>query len=165
MTHRPVVDSRFREPFPVLVVEGEKAWVSMAEEPYRIPPPPPGASYLVPPEKAPRLEQYLREHDTVHQQSSWVLRVKPVSAGQQRIELFLMGDGYWGGVYDATRDTATPRYRKITGPGFAFIFGPVALLLNGAAWGAGYLAVSLVRRRKHAAQQPHEADPASRRAH
>ena len=154
MTHSPVDQANLRAPFPVVVVNGAQVWVAMPEDPHNIPPPPSGASYLVPIERMRTIERYLRDHDTVHRKSGWVLRVKPLSADRQRIELFLMGDGYWGGAYEATSTTITPLYRKITGPGFAFVFGPLALLMNSVAWAIVGGGIWLFRRRRNAAQQP-----------
>ena len=131
MTHAPVGDRSF----PVLVVSADTARVHMVANPSDIPPPTPGTSYLVPPEKASYFERYIREHDAPLTDSNWVLRVFPLSSDHQRIELFLMGDGYWGGVYDATSEAVTPRFRKIAGPGFALVFAPLAFLLNCVAWG------------------------------
>jgi hypothetical protein len=134
MTHKPV-DDRSSGPFPVLVVSADTAKVNMVENPGDIPPPPSGTSYLVPPEKASYFERYIREHDAPLTDSNWVLRVFPLSSDHQRIELFLMGDGYRGGVYDATSKSVTPLFRKTTGPGFALIVGPLAFLLNCVVWG------------------------------
>jgi hypothetical protein len=147
MTHRPVVTTAFHEPFPVVVVKGEEAWVEMMDDPERVPPPPPGASYLVPPARVRSVERYLREHDTVHRKSAWVLRVTPLDAARQRTELFLMGDGYWGGVYEAAPSAVRPLYRKVTGPGFAFVFGPAAFALNCVAWGLVAAGARWYRRR------------------
>jgi hypothetical protein len=147
LTHLPVTHVHFHE-FPVLVVAGNQAWVEQVEDPLNVPPPPPGASYLVPPGKAREIEQYLIDHDTRGVDSSWVLNVKTLSPDRQRIELYLWGDGYWGGVYEATATTVAPQYRKATGPGFAFIFGPLALLMNMAFWGTVFLSWRLLRRKK-----------------
>ncbi len=134
LTHRPIEHDSRGGGFPVVVVHGDQAWVAMPEDPWNIPPPPTGASYLVPLDRTASIEQYLRENDTEHRDSGWVLRVEALSANRQRIELFLMGDGYWGGVYEATSTAVTPLYRKVTGPGFALIFGPLSFLLNSVAW-------------------------------
>lgn len=151
LTHRSVDQENLRGPFPVVVVNGDQAWVAMPEDPHNVPPPPSGASYLVPLERMRSIEQYLRDHDTTQRDSSWVLRAKALSADRQRIELFLMGDGYWGGAYEATSTTVTPLYRKITGPGFAFIFGPLAFMLNSVAWAIVGGGIWLFRRGRNAA--------------
>ena len=122
----------------------------MPEDPHNVPPPPPGGSYLLPLERTRSIEQYLRDHDTEHREAGWVLRAEGLSADRQRIELFLLGDGYWGGVYEATSTTVTPLYRKITGPGFALIFGFLALMLNAVAWTIVGRAIRLLRRRRNA---------------
>lgn len=121
MTHSPVDHNKPRGPFPVFVVNGNQASVAMVEDPHNVPPAPSGASYLVPFERRRSFD-----HDTVHRDSGWVLRVKGLAADRQRIELFLIGDGYWGGAYEATSTTITPLYRKTTGPAFALIFAPLA---------------------------------------
>jgi len=133
LTLKPI-DDPYHAPFPVLVVSSDTARVDMVENPNDIPPPPEGTSYLVPPERVTYFEQYIREHQSPQTDSSWVLRVSPLSSDRQRIELFLMGDGVWGGVYDATSKTITPRFRKSTGPAFALVFGPLAFSLNCVVW-------------------------------
>jgi hypothetical protein len=75
----------------------------------------------VPEGKERDIEQYLNVHQPPAGDSGWVLRVERLAPDRQRIELFLMGDGYFGGAYDATQHAVTPHYRKLTGPGFAFI--------------------------------------------
>ena len=95
----------------------------MTDTPRDVPPPPAGASFLIALDQVERVERQLREHDTVHRDSAWVLRVKQISPDRQKLELFLSGDGFQGGVYEATANTATAQYRKVTGPGFAFVFG------------------------------------------
>lgn len=152
LTHRPL-DGSFQEPFPVLVVEGDKASVGMLQDPHRIPRPPNGASYLVPLGKERALERYVNEHERAKHDSGWVLNVKRPAPDRQRIELYLMGEGYWGGAYDATAETVTPQYRKITGPGFAFIVGAYSLVMNVILWGVAAIVVWLFARRNRAAQQ------------
>lgn len=154
MTHSPVNQENLRGPFPVVVMNDDQAWVAMPEDPHDVPPPPSGASYLVPLERTRSIERYLRDHDTEHRDSSWVLNVQALAADRQRIELFLLGDGYWGGVYEATATTITPLYRKVTGPGFAFIFGPLALLMNSVVWVIVGGGAWWFKRRRRAAQQP-----------
>ncbi|HEV8700258.1 MAG TPA: hypothetical protein VGV60_03190 [Candidatus Polarisedimenticolia bacterium] len=154
MTRSPVDHENLRGPFPVVVVNDEQAWVAMPENPHDVPPPPAGASYLVPLERTRSIERYLRDHDTVHRKSSWVLNVQALGVDRQRIELYLLGDGYWGGIYEATATTVTPLFRKVTGPGFAFIFGSLALLMNSVAWAIVASSFWWFKRRRQAAQQP-----------
>jgi hypothetical protein len=129
MTH-VALDDAVQTPFPVVVVNGDQARVVMTETPRDVPPPPAGASFLIPLDQVERVERQLREQDTVHRDSPWVLRVKQISPDRQKIELFLSGDGFRGGVYEATANTVIAQYRKVTGPGFAFVFGPVAIALR-----------------------------------
>ena len=157
MTHAPV-DQTDSFPFPILVVRGTEASVEEIDDPHNIPAPPPGVSFLVPPGQVDVVERYLRAHDTTYHKNSWVLRVTPISSERQRIELFLMGDGYWGGVYEATATSVTPLYRKITGPGYAFVFGPLTLGLNIVLWGVVVAGIWGIRRYRNAAQLPHAAD-------
>jgi hypothetical protein len=157
MTLAPV-DQAYPFPFPILVVRGTEASVEEVDHPRDVPPPPPGASYLVPTGRVEAVERYLREHDTTHHKSSWVLRVASISSDRQRIELFLLGDGYWGGVYEATATSITPLYRRITGPGYALVFGPLALGLNVMLWGVFATGIWAIRRYRRAAQLLHAAD-------
>jgi len=61
-----------------------------------------------------------------------------------------MGDGYYGGVYEATETTITPLYRKIAGPGLAYIAMGYAIAMNLAGWGVLWAALSVIRRRRAA---------------
>jgi hypothetical protein len=72
--------------------------------------------------------------------------VRRLAPQRQHIELYWMSDGYSGGAYEATAASFIPRYRKITGPGFAFVFGGIAILINTAIWMAGALAFRWWRR-------------------
>src|SRR5688572_23366757 len=71
LTRKPI-DDRSYGPFPVLVVSADTAWVDMVGNPSEIPPPPTGASFLVPPGKVPYFEKYIREHDSSQTDSNWV---------------------------------------------------------------------------------------------
>ena len=127
----------------------------MSADPQKIPQPPDGASYLVPAGKERSLIEYLNEHDRVHApDSEWVLDVKRFAPDRQRIELYIFGDGWWGGVYDVTGESVTPRYRKRTGPGFALVLGACALMMNVLTWGVLAFGVRLFKQRARAAQQP-----------
>ena len=159
MSHCPVDAKNLEDlPFPVLVVKGDEAWVERPSNPHSAGPPPPGASYLIPLDRTREIERYLRDHDTVHRKSGWVLNVTSVSANRQNVELFLMGDGYWGGAYEATATTITPLYRKVAGPSFAIVFGSVALMMNVSAWAVVLGGAWLYRRRRYAAQLRHAPD-------
>jgi hypothetical protein len=160
MTHVSLDDS-FQEPFPVLVVDGDRATVSMLQDLHRIPRPPNGASFLVPLGKEHALVRYVNEHDRANHDRGWVLNVKRPAPDRQRIELYLMGDGYWGGAYDATPQAVTPQYRKITGPGFAFVVGAYSLVMNVILWGVAAIVVWRFARRNRAARQAFEAGSGS----
>ena len=154
MTHWPVDHQNLRGPFPVVVVRENEAWVEQPNDPHSVPPPPPGASYLIPLDRVRDIERYLRDHDAVHKESDWFLNVTSLSPDRQKVELILLGDGYWGGVYEATATTVSPLYRKVTGPGFSFIVGCLAILMNVAAWVLVVAGTWLYRRKRYAAQQP-----------
>ena len=161
LTHRPV-ETHSAEPFPVLVVHGDQARVLMLDDLRSIPPLPAGATYLVPQGKEAAFQRDLYAQAPPGVDSSWVLRVKPSAADRQRIELYLMGDGYWGGAYDATHSTVTPRYRKTTGPGFAFIAGSVALATNMGLWAIGAASFRVLRqKRSSASPRATDGTPAS----
>lgn len=146
LTHT-AVETLSSAPFPVLIVQGENARVLMVEDLRGIPPLPEGATYLVPPGREASFQREINKRVPPERDSFWVLKVERTEADRQRIELYLMGDGYFGGAYDATDLTVTPRYRKVTGFGFAFIFGGCALAMNFALWAVGAFAVRIVRRR------------------
>ena len=147
MTHLRVEDLP-GQPFPVLIVQGDHARVLMVEDLQNIPPLPDGATYLVPAGKEATFQQQLYEQSPRDRDVAWVLQVKRSAPNRQRIELYLIGDGYWGGGYEATGSTITPLYRKLTGPGFAFIFGGLAVATNLGLWGAGAWVFRAVRRRR-----------------
>jgi hypothetical protein len=132
--------------FPILLVEGDTPRVLKLSDPHHIPALPPGAAYLVPEGKDAAFQQYFNDHFDRARDVGWVLKVHRLGPERQRIELFLMGDGWWGGAYDATATTVTPLYRKLTGPGFAFVVMGLAMLANLAIWGIGALIYAGVRR-------------------
>jgi hypothetical protein len=148
LTYRPYRDDDPHRDFPALVVTGDEASVMIVDNPHQVSPPASGASFLVPAGKARAIERHIREHDTPDIDAAWVLKVSELSKDRQRIELFRAGDGYWGGVYDATPTTITPLFKKVAGPSFALVFGPLALGLNVALWGGGFLISRKVRCRR-----------------
>ena len=138
LTRSPIGD--LAEPFPVAVVAAEGASVKMVKSANGFGDPGGGQSYLIPDGQDGATERQLRERDPLgNRHASWVLRVRRLSVSRQRIELYRLGDGFWGGVYDATATQITPLYRKVTGPGFAFVSGPLALGLNLGLWGMFWL--------------------------
>ena len=140
------------EPFPILVLEGDNARVIMVEDLRNIPPLPVGATYLVPSNKEASVQRAINANWPPELNNSWVLKVERPEPSQQKIELYLIGDGYWGGAYDATERTVNPRYRKRAGPGFAFIALPCALTMNAALWGVGWLSFARCRSRRAASR-------------
>ncbi len=100
-----------------------------------------GLTYLIPAGLDDAIEQQLRQGELIGKhKATWVLRVRRLSASRQRIEVYRFGDGFWGGAYEATANEVIPLYRKAAGPGFAFVFGPIAFVLNLVLWGALWLA-------------------------
>lgn len=144
-THKPL-DLGPPIDFPILVVEGDTPRVLQLADPHKIPALPPGATYLVPEGKEAAFQQYFNDQFDPARDAGWVLKVHRTGPDRQRIELFLMGDGFWGGVYDAEATRVTPLYRKLTGPGFAFDVMGLAMLLNLAIWGIGALIYARVQR-------------------
>jgi hypothetical protein len=148
-----IADSRTNVPldaldgaFPILIVRERAAHVSFLQGLGAIPPLPPGSSYLVPAHRERAITGGLRAH-------SLVLRVKRLAADRQQLELYRMDDGYYGGTYEATATAVKPLHRKITGPGFAFLAGGIAILLNAAVWTVTALAVVLFRRARATARR------------
>lgn len=127
--------------FPILVMRGGEPHVALVNDVRRIPPLPPGSSYLVPAGREKAIEAAITAQAPRDWDGSWKLRVKPLTPQRQRIELFRIHDGYRGGAYDATTTSVTPRYRKFTGPGFALVAGEVAFVVNAAAWLLAFLIV------------------------
>lgn len=133
--------------FPVLVMTDDTPRVELLQDLRQIPTLPAGSSYLVPRGREKAVEAALNANHPPGIEGIWVLRVRPISRERQRIELFWMNDGYVGGAYEATQTSISPLHRKMTGPGFAFIFGGVALLINTAMWSAVLFAFRWYRER------------------
>ncbi len=145
-THCPVGPLGRGNPFPILVLDERHATVKMIEraEDFGTLP----GSYVVPPGREAAVLTDIRQQDEgLSLDATWTLKVRRSSANRQRIELVRMGDGLWGGVYDATPNGVTPLYRKVTGPGFAFIFGGLGLVLSCCCWGCGWMLVRAWRSR------------------
>jgi hypothetical protein len=121
-------------PFLVVVMTDNMPSVARLNAPYLAPKLSAGSSFLIPDGQEDAVEEQLNVSANPGGDGAWELRVRSLSAGRQRIELCLVNDGYFGSVYEATATTIRPMYRKITGPGFAFVFGGLALLMNTALW-------------------------------
>ena len=136
LTHEPL-DVPPAGPFPVLVVDRNEPRIVMLDAPHATPSLPSGATFLIPEGLVRQFEEFLWKVDpaTPERDSSWALDVEQLEPGKQRIELYLMGDGYRGTVYDATARSVKLLHWKIAGPGFAFVIALVlALPLNVALW-------------------------------
>lgn len=120
MTHAPMASQPHRL-FPVLVMAGDVPWIVKTTDPGALPPLPRHVSYLVPREGEAAIERSLSERHLPASGGHWRLRVEQLGAGRQEIELYWISDGYAGGAYEATATTIVPKYRKVTGPGFAFV--------------------------------------------
>ncbi len=80
-----------------------------------------GYTFLVPAERQGWVTEQLRAYSTPTRNASWHLRVKPIEAGKQEIELELLGDGIYGVVYEASNERIVPFGTRLADPGFAFI--------------------------------------------
>jgi hypothetical protein len=147
MTHIPV-GSMPEEAFPVLVMRVGVPHVALVRDVRALPPLLPGESYLVPDGEDERIEQKLRAAQQGERFGVWKLRVQRLAAGRQEIELFWASDGYHGGGYEATATAVAPKYRKVTGPGFALFFGGLALLVNIVLWSPVVLLAWLLQQRR-----------------
>jgi hypothetical protein len=133
--------------FPVVLMTGDTPRVVfMTKASDFAVPPPAGSSYLIPSGKDRAVEAALNRQRPPDVGGRWVLHVARPSPDRQKIELYSMNDGYRGGGYEATNTTVTPRYRKITGPGFGCVAGGVAILINAALWSLAALVFRVVRR-------------------
>ncbi|HET7436051.1 MAG TPA: hypothetical protein VFN10_15180 [Thermoanaerobaculia bacterium] len=131
-------------PFPLLVLRNGVPEIVRVTDLRAIPPLPAGTTYLVP-EGAE--ESIARRVTPPHADGRWVLHVQRLAPAQQRIELYWMHNGYAGGIYDATATHVMPRYRKITGPGFAFIVLRIAAGISLAICAAVVAAALVLRSR------------------
>jgi len=92
-------------------------------------PRPPTAEYtfLIPRDRQEWVTEQLRSYPTPTDRASWHLAVKSLASDNQDIQLELVGDGFYGAVYEATRDSVVPIKTRLAGPGFAFIVGGIDL--------------------------------------
>jgi hypothetical protein len=133
MTNLPLSMDRDRQ-LPIVLVKGQRAFVQLHRDPYHVPAPPEGWTYLIAPARAEEVEAQIRRQQDPKADGGWRLRVQPLEGQKQHIELNWVDDGYSGAVYEATATSVRPLYWKSTGPGYAFIFGGVAFLLNVLSW-------------------------------
>jgi hypothetical protein len=152
MTDRPFRASD-RTPFPVLVVGNDRSRVQLLDPPYSPPRLEAGESFLVPEDREREVESQLATSQRGVTEGNWTVEVKNIGAGKQQIQLCWVNDGYSGGVYEATSASVRPLHRKITGPGFAFVFGGLAFGMNLVVWGLGALLVRQLRARGRAQVQ------------
>ena len=66
--------------------------------------------------------------------SGWVVHVKQAHDGRQRIDLFLLGDGVAGMIYDVQDEQITPLRTRLTGPLSSLIVLVCNFILWSAAW-------------------------------
>lgn len=143
-----------QSPFPIILISrGSHSDLLLINDIDNPPPAPAGCSYLIPSGDEQAVVDSLNRRLPHEAEGTWVVRVERPAAGRQRMELYYMADGYSGGVYDATERSVRPLYRKITGPGFAFVFGGLALLLNSGVWFIGYVVNAYIRRLRRRAEQ------------
>jgi hypothetical protein len=131
MSHWPV-DVVHAAPFPVVIMTAGVPRVHVVRDVRHMPILPAGSSYLIPPGKDEVVEAAL---------GGWILTVRRLTPERQLIDLYWMDDGYSGGGYEATASSVSLRYRKVTGPGFAFVFGGIALSINLVLWRAAIYGV------------------------
>lgn len=132
MTHVPLGVSTAR--FPIVIITRGTPYVDLLTDPHRVPSLPHHASYLIPEGEVDSVEAAINAVHPPGAEGGWVLRVQRLGPARQRIELVWMNDGFVGGVYEARPRSIKPLHRKITGPGFAFVFGGIALATNVAIW-------------------------------
>ena len=123
-------------PFPVLVMHGANPRVELRGDTRSRDLLGAGESFLVPRGRTSHVAASLQKADG----RDWVLNVSSLANDRQRIELFVMDDGWWGGAYEATAKGITPLYIMSTGPGFAFVFGPLSILMAAVLWAGAFLA-------------------------
>jgi hypothetical protein len=137
-----LVDSRFTIPFNpnlpkcVLLVWSdhiEARWVDSISE---VSPRPSNADYsfLVPAGREGWVRQQLRSQPLPGDSAGWLLKVRQIAPDRQKIQLEVMGDGYTGLIYEATRDRVVPLRSRLAGPGGVFLFLEFQLVLWGSCW-------------------------------
>ena len=148
------LDSLRGQPFPVLLMTGNMPRILLETDPRTSPVAPQGSSYLVPPSRVRETERWINDHEQPRPDGTWVLRVDELAPGRQRIELDHVNDGYAGSVYEATPTSIRPLQRRFTGPGFAFLVGGRAFVMNAVLWLAAWLVVRIVCARRRAGEMP-----------
>ncbi len=102
-------------------------------------PRPEGASYsfLIPPERQTWVKARLRNEPTGGD-GGWIFRIKQLGPERQRIQLEVLGDGFWGMVYEASPEKIVPLGTRLAGPEFAFVILAIHLVCWGGLWGLVY---------------------------
>ncbi len=127
----PSVDAR------ILLIWPDHIELRPASTISKVSPRPPNAEYsfFVPSERQEFVRNSLRNypHPTP---ANWVIHVRSLGPEKQRIQLELLGDGYYGIVYEATADGINPVGTRLAGPGFAFVVLGIHLVCWGSLWAA-----------------------------
>lgn len=153
-----VADPLFTSPWsggfdknPVLLVWPDHVEIRWFHDLSQVSPRPVGSGYTfnVAPERQAWVEKQVRGVPSpVPLKSAWMIHVKQLGSGKQKVQLELMGDGYYGIVYEAGPNAIVPIGTRLTGPGGAFTILAVHLLLWGAICGTGWTAFRLMRGRR-----------------
>ncbi len=83
--------------------------------------------------------------------AGWVIRVKQLNDNRQRIDLFLMGDGIAGMIYEVRGERIIPLESRLTGPLGALFSLAINICVCATAWIIVWRVIA-VRQRGRAAQ-------------
>jgi hypothetical protein len=99
-------------------------------------------TFLIPRDREVWVRDRLRSYPDHARDASWIIAVKELGPDRQRIQLEILGDGFWGMVYEANAARVIPLGTRLAGP----LCGFVILGIHPACWGGFRLAVFLLRR-------------------
>jgi len=146
-----LADPLFTHPFsnypnfnlPILLVWPDHIEIRSVHDIAEISPPRKEATYAfnVPPEREAWVKQQVRDTPSPNPlKAGWIIHIRQLGRERQRIQLELMGDGYYGIVYEARAHEIIPLGKRLAGPGSAFVSLGVQLLVWGGAWCIAWLA-------------------------
>lgn len=99
-------------------------------------------TFLIPKDREAWVRDRLRIYPDHARDASWIISIKELGPRRQKIQLEILGDGFWGMVYEANAERVVPLGTRLAGPGFAFII----FVIHITCWGGFWLVVFAFRR-------------------
>jgi hypothetical protein len=92
-------------------------------------------TFLIPKDRQAWVRDRLRRYPDHARDASWIIAIKELGPTKDQLEI--LGDGFWGMVYEANAERVIPVGTRLAGFGFAFI----VLGIHIACWGGFWLVV------------------------